>query len=268
MCADVLLRAWKDPYVVRHGRNGQRQHGVDIYGLPEHLGGAAAKKYAAAQCKNTATLTLADIKAEVALATDFRPSISEYVVMTTIPRDAGLQEEVRVAAWPFPVHLLFWEDISLRLSGHEDLLQKHFPGWAKARTSIDHVMGVIANAAPSDFQYDDGKGIYVYRNDVALRLELDRSLDDRDFDEPWVRKFPNPKAKVEVVRIIYGTTPVGDVYCASVDGGRFVIPYPKSRDELVLTPLKYQVGRIVNHPFPGYPFDSGLQRAGITVSGD
>ncbi len=251
---------------MRHGRSGQRQQGIDIYGLPEHLGGAAARKYAAAQCKNTATLTLADIKAEVALAATFRPQITEYVVMATIPRDASLQEEVRLESWPFSVRLLFWEDISLRLSGHDDLLQKHYPGWAKTRTSIDHVLSVIQTAAPSDFQYDDGKGIYVFKNDVALRLELDRSLDDRDFDEPWVREFPNPKATVEVVRIFYGTTPVRDFYCASVDGGRYVIPYPKSRSELVITPFQYQLGKIVNHPFQGYSFDSGLQRAGIKVS--
>jgi hypothetical protein len=51
ICADVLKRFWDDPYIVRNGRSGQRQHGVDCYGLPKHLGGASAKKYAGAQCQ-------------------------------------------------------------------------------------------------------------------------------------------------------------------------------------------------------------------------
>ncbi len=41
ICADVLKYLWKDPYTVRHGRSGQKQDGVDIYGQPEHLGGPA-----------------------------------------------------------------------------------------------------------------------------------------------------------------------------------------------------------------------------------
>jgi hypothetical protein len=30
LCADTFQAAWKDPTLVRHGRAGQRQHGVDI----------------------------------------------------------------------------------------------------------------------------------------------------------------------------------------------------------------------------------------------
>ena len=50
--------------------------------------------------------------------------------MTTAPRDATVQQEVRTKNWPFAhVHVMFWDDISLELSGHADLVRKHFPGW-------------------------------------------------------------------------------------------------------------------------------------------
>src|SRR5437763_16588789 len=94
ICSDVLKRAWKDPYVARHGRAGQKQNGVDICGYPEHLGGAAAGKISGAQCKNVDKLKLKDIQAEVAKAEKFEPKLSEYVVMTSASRDAELQNAV------------------------------------------------------------------------------------------------------------------------------------------------------------------------------
>ena len=32
LCADIFQSAWRDPALVRHGRAGQRQNGVDIVG--------------------------------------------------------------------------------------------------------------------------------------------------------------------------------------------------------------------------------------------
>lgn len=114
ICADVLRRVWEDPYIVRNGRSGQRQYGVDCYGLPKHLGGPATKKYAGVQCKETDTLSIAIVREEAKKAEKFKPSLSEYVVMSTAPRDSKVQEEVRNYDWPFErVHVMFWDDVSL-----------------------------------------------------------------------------------------------------------------------------------------------------------
>ena len=83
ICADVLKRLWNDPYTVRHGRSGQKQDGVDIYGHPENLGGASSGKIAAAQCKETERLTMKTIEEEVTKAKKFQPAISEYIVMSS-----------------------------------------------------------------------------------------------------------------------------------------------------------------------------------------
>ena len=74
ICADVLKRLWKDPYIVRNGRSGQKQHGVDIYGHPEHLGGSNSGDYSGAQCKDIELLDLATVEAEVKKAIDFQPN--------------------------------------------------------------------------------------------------------------------------------------------------------------------------------------------------
>ena len=78
------------PYVVRNGRSGQSQHGVDIYGKPVHLKGRGSE-IAGAQCKRVEALTEKDIKNEIEQATEFKPSLEEYLLLTTLKRDANLQ---------------------------------------------------------------------------------------------------------------------------------------------------------------------------------
>lgn len=96
ICADVLKRIWNDPYVSRNGKQGQAQHGVDCFGLPMHLGGAAAKKYAGAQCKKTDNLTIETIQEEVKKAEQFKPRLTEYLVLSTALHDAKVQESIRI----------------------------------------------------------------------------------------------------------------------------------------------------------------------------
>lgn len=153
ICADVLKRVWLDPYVVRNGRSGQSQHGVDLYGYPQHLGDPSAGKLAGAQCKNTEALAFSTVAADIELASHFTPPLAEYLVLTSAPRDATLQEALRKDIWPFRVHIMFWEDLSLELSAHDDLLRKHFPGWLSIATSKDDVLRKLSASQPSDFDY-------------------------------------------------------------------------------------------------------------------
>ena len=267
ICADMLKRMWGDPYIVRNGRSGQRQHGVDCYGLPQHLGAASAKNYTGAQCKETDELTIEVVQAEVEKAKQFKPGLTEYLVMTTAPRDAKLQEAVRIRSWPFDrVHVMFWDDISLELSGHDDLLQKHFPGWMKRTTTEEQVLNMVLSSEPEDYRYDDGTGVFFHKSDVSLRIVFERGDEiDEDFHEPWVAKFPDPRGSRQPVYIYYGQTRVIEVPCVYVDGSRHVIPFPRSAIDLTLTPFRYHIGRILNHHIPGHGFDFALQRAGITV---
>jgi hypothetical protein len=57
------------------------------------------------------------IEVEILKAQGFRPPLAEYLVATTEPRDARLQEAVRLidgerrAAGRFAVGIVFWEDL-------------------------------------------------------------------------------------------------------------------------------------------------------------
>ena len=46
MICDLYRNVWSDPYIQQFGTNGQRQHGVDIYGHPN-----SGKAFEAIQCK-------------------------------------------------------------------------------------------------------------------------------------------------------------------------------------------------------------------------
>jgi tetratricopeptide (TPR) repeat protein len=147
ICADLFAAEWGDRNTVRHGRQGQRQDGVDIYGCPRDGG------HAGVQCKGKRrwppdNLTTQEIDAEVAKALAFRPTLTEYVIATTGLDDAHLQEHARRiterhhARSLFSVHIFGWGELSRRIAGHEALLQKHY-----SYTSVGGVREEVAALA-------------------------------------------------------------------------------------------------------------------------
>lgn len=133
LCADLFQIAWKDPTLVRHGRSGQQQHGVDI--VARH----GAKYPVGLQCKRrmrwpVKKLTTAEIDAEVAKALKFDPPLESFYILTTADDDTKLQAHIRAINKRhktkdlFNVVLLGWTEIVRRVTLHEDVAGKHFGG--------------------------------------------------------------------------------------------------------------------------------------------
>jgi len=118
---------WESPNLVRHGRRGQTQHGVDIYG-PDSL-----ERFVGIQCKNTDNLTLVQAEAEILKAEKFSPPISAFYFATTAPSDTKMQMELRklsakrVEQKKFPVGIFYWEDLSRELVKNPTEFSKHYP---------------------------------------------------------------------------------------------------------------------------------------------
>jgi tetratricopeptide (TPR) repeat protein len=97
--ASVVL--WRnllgDPNVQRNGRRGQRQNGVDLYGVrngdPAHHIGIQCKLKGDGQ-----VLTEDEVRDEVRKALTFRPELKEYFIITTAPDNVALQELARELA--------------------------------------------------------------------------------------------------------------------------------------------------------------------------
>ena len=69
LCCELWRREWKDPSAQRHGRSGQAQQGVDIFGRPND-----GPDFDGIQCKAVANpLTETELQAEVDSARAFDP---------------------------------------------------------------------------------------------------------------------------------------------------------------------------------------------------
>lgn len=131
LCADVFQSAWRDPALVRHGRAGQRQNGVDI------VGRNGALYPIGLQCKKrsrwpVSRLTTQLIDTEIKEALSFTPALKTFYILTTAPDDAALLEHVRKVNEQheekrlFDVVLLGWGEIVRRAILDPQVADKHF----------------------------------------------------------------------------------------------------------------------------------------------
>lgn len=123
----ALRIKWSSPNIQQYGRQGQAQQGVDIFGQ-DHLGRASG-----IQCKRQDTLEEDAINDEVTKAESFKPTLDNYYFAIAGPRDAKLQQlirlisEKRLAASKFPVGIFFWDDLIEEVAKSPLEFQKHYP---------------------------------------------------------------------------------------------------------------------------------------------
>ncbi|HBL27271.1 MAG TPA: hypothetical protein DD490_10590 [Acidobacteria bacterium] len=122
----LFREVWRDSGAKLHGRRGQRQDGVDLYG-EDRFGGSGLN---GVQCKHHGSATpikdqvlAAELREEVEKAKGFQPPLQRFVFATTAKRSATLDQQARVLTALhrrdgfFAVDVLGWEDI-------EDLLRQ------------------------------------------------------------------------------------------------------------------------------------------------
>lgn len=164
LCLDLFRAIWKDPYAKKNGRRGQGQDGVDIYGsnIPgEGISGI--------QCKNkdlqlNSNLTSDIVDKEVSAAKEFKPPLARFIIVTVDPKDAKLEEHVRLIsdkhakAGKFLVEIMFWDDLVSHLGDYPEVADKHLgTTWDQSKaqdTSPDSVRQTDKDAIISNAQGD------------------------------------------------------------------------------------------------------------------
>ena len=118
LCKRIWQNKWENPEdIVRNGRLGQAQNGVDISAYVESKGG-----YCGVQCKGKdnythSKLTTDEIDREIEKAKKFQPELKSFTFATTAPKDAVIEEYVRLKNVEnrkndlFSISLFSWEDI-------------------------------------------------------------------------------------------------------------------------------------------------------------
>jgi hypothetical protein len=129
---DIALAAaklrWSSDDFHRHGRTGQKQDGVDVYGHDDE------NRHIGVQCKNTIEgVSMAVVETEIGNAEAFEPALDRLYIATTAKRDAPLQKAVRLLSAErrktgrFPVGILFWDDVCQDLATDDDVFFAHYP---------------------------------------------------------------------------------------------------------------------------------------------
>ncbi len=117
LCKKLWGEIWNCPEIMRNGRSGQEQAGIDVYGIPQ-----GENSYYGIQCKGkdeytAKQLTEKEINQEIEKAKTFEPELKKMYFTTTAVRDAGVQAIIRkkniehIKKELFEVHLYAWEDI-------------------------------------------------------------------------------------------------------------------------------------------------------------
>ena len=128
ICLSSFKLRWGSPNLARHGRQGQEQQGVDIYGRDN------LQRLVGIQCKNTiGSITKSIINAEILNAENFTPPLASLYIATTAETDASLQGYVRAVSEDrfrndkFTVDIVFWGAIEHDLSIDQREVAKHYP---------------------------------------------------------------------------------------------------------------------------------------------
>jgi hypothetical protein len=131
LCADTFQEEWQDAALVRHGRAGQAQHGVDIVGRDGALWPVGI------QCKKKSVwpiklVTTDELDAEVEKAKAFKPALKAFYLVSTAPDDQPLQEHARSITERhqkqglFTVAIIGWSELVRRATRHQHVAAKHF----------------------------------------------------------------------------------------------------------------------------------------------
>jgi len=132
ICHRLWIEIWNDHNAQKNGRQGQSQHGVDIFGKPIYT-----SNYHGIQCKDKdnrlgSILTETELKNECKKAANFKPLLSTFTLATTSQRDEKIQRYYRTLnhaqIFPFEIFVWSWDDIEAEIIYRPMILNHYYPG--------------------------------------------------------------------------------------------------------------------------------------------
>jgi cellulose synthase operon protein C len=132
VCYDLYSQLWNTNDAELHGRTGQPQAGVDVYGTDRKEG-----KFTGVQCKGRdqgygSALTAKELREEVEKAKTFEPNLEVFVVATTALNHVAIQKVAREISEEhkksglFEVRVTGWTTLKQNISNYPAILQKYF----------------------------------------------------------------------------------------------------------------------------------------------
>lgn len=135
-CVPLFRNVLRDPHAQEWGREGQDQHGIDVFGFRDDDPGRPV----GVQCKRIEDpITEAMLRKEIGKARKFEPRLTELIFVTTSDRDAKIQrvclqltQELHGEGWPCRVVVMGWHDLRQEIVRYPDALEAFLPGASRA----------------------------------------------------------------------------------------------------------------------------------------
>lgn len=143
LCLTLFRHVWGDPRAQQNGRSGQPQAGTDISGQPRHEAG----RWHGVQCKGKdaglgAMVTIAELEREVEKAKGFSPALGEWILATSGPKDAKVEQRAREISEAhskdglFRVRVFGWNDLLSLMDDHPEVIAQHYPDLAPTALAL------------------------------------------------------------------------------------------------------------------------------------
>jgi hypothetical protein len=215
LCRDLWNNEKNNEPVAFHGRPGQSQDGVDVYGRNN-----ITNEWFGIQCKvrdESNKLTKKEIQDEIKLAKKFNPNLNSYYLCTTLRRDAKLQKIVREIIDDlkkensFSFQVLFWDDIEEKLKDEFNLnvYYKYYEKFFVDNQTLGHAIGKLLNlelgidkkldthyelliGKITDIKDKDHTNVNYYRNTYYIV----------NFHENTMDVFKSPFFEIDIERVI------------------------------------------------------------------
>ena len=176
---------WRSSDMQRNGRNGQKQHGVDVFGHDD------LSRFVGIQCRNKddTSVKMKEILEAVSAAERYPVPLLAFYYATTLSRDAKLQAEVltvsekRVKDGKFPVGILFWEDLYEELVGDTAEFAKHYPQLVPSQQAVsgNHTAAPTVISHPINPALRNvhraNQEVYAFAHDLTAGLKSDPDTD-------------------------------------------------------------------------------------------
>jgi hypothetical protein len=193
---DVCKELWRDNWPCReiqsHGRLGQAQYGVDVFGIPD-----GEDKYYGIQCKHKSIgeeLTESEVDHEVGEALKFPTPLKMLYIATTAKNDAKIQKYVMKKDVEnrkkglFGIRVYSWSEISDLLRQHTRVLD-----WYKEEKFYQRSMELYVNS------------IKIREETVVLNPQFNRIIDEVVLVEPTNVSKKSQDKKIEQSKIFMST---------------------------------------------------------------
>jgi len=241
LTVDVFKFVFGDPLPTAHGRSGQSQQGVDVYGYdetsdPPRCIGIQCKKRdqvsASGKVLAGGLLTERIISDEVKKAKRFYPHLDRLIIATTALRDAQVQRFAREidqdqrANNSFGLSIWFWEDYEKYIQDYTPLMYRYYEMVLKSQNLYDrdrHLLSLLhiafSRPAFNTPLYDENSGAdfleAIADTQKAIRLGRLRDREENRILEvaPYgVDRVSRPQWREPLLRVCELLQDVRDLY--------------------------------------------------------